>query len=216
MGAKATNPAGARPSPPGQESKCPLAAHVDAYIAALMTLRELCEKKGEETTNVPANAAERLDAFLRALPSGEGAAAEQAALEDQLRQLGVHDSFSVRKERYVSLRTPCNEDVAADFRQAQEVCAWCARWARARLSGTVQIIPHVFLGPFTAARELETMRHKGVTHVLSILDCEPAFPAEFQYLVVPIEDEESVSALPWLSFSPCARRVRAGGFGCAL
>jgi hypothetical protein len=84
----------------------------------------------------------------------------------------------------------------------------------------VQIIPHVFLGPFTAARELETMRHKGVTHVLSILDCEPAFPAEFQYLVVPIEDDESVSArnarrlpLQWLSFSSCAR---AGGFGCAL
>ena len=59
--------------------------------------------------------------------------------------------------------------------------------------GYVQILPNVFLGPYGAAKDLEAMQSKGVSHILIVRSTlerrlDAKFPNLFKYHVVEVPE----------------------------
>ena len=59
--------------------------------------------------------------------------------------------------------------------------------------GCIQILPNVFLGPYGAAKDLEAMQSKGVSHILIVRSTlerrlDAKFPNLFKYHVVEVPE----------------------------
>ncbi|KAF9013338.1 protein-tyrosine phosphatase-like protein [Cyathus striatus] len=59
-----------------------------------------------------------------------------------------------------------------------------------------EILPGLYLGPFVASKNMETLRSLQITHIVCIRDAKeafsvrPRFPEHFKYLVLDVEDNE--------------------------
>lgn len=55
-----------------------------------------------------------------------------------------------------------------------------------------EIMPGIFLGSINSSYDLDVLKSKGITHIISaILGYDPAFPEAFQYLIVNALDNEN-------------------------
>ena len=52
-----------------------------------------------------------------------------------------------------------------------------------------QVLEYLYIGSAGAATNIEVLKSLQITHILSVCEClPPAFPDEFEYKVVPVED----------------------------
>jgi protein tyrosine/serine phosphatase len=57
-----------------------------------------------------------------------------------------------------------------------------------------EIMPGIFLGSINSSYDLDVLKSKGITHIISvILGYDPAFPEDFQYLIINALDNENNS-----------------------
>ena len=57
-----------------------------------------------------------------------------------------------------------------------------------------EIIPGVFLGSINSSYDLDVLKSKGITHIISvILGYVPAYPDDFKYLIINVLDNENNS-----------------------
>lgn len=55
-----------------------------------------------------------------------------------------------------------------------------------------EIMPGIFLGSINSSYDLNVLKSKGITHIISaILGYDPAFPEDFKYLIVNALDSEN-------------------------
>jgi hypothetical protein len=55
-----------------------------------------------------------------------------------------------------------------------------------------EIMPGIFLGSINSSYDLDVLKSKGITHIISvILGYDPAFPEDFQYLIINALDNEN-------------------------
>ena len=55
-----------------------------------------------------------------------------------------------------------------------------------------EIMPGIFLGSINSSYDLDVLKSKGITHIISaILGYDPAFPEDFKYLIVNALDSEN-------------------------
>ena len=55
-----------------------------------------------------------------------------------------------------------------------------------------EIMPGIFLGSINSSYDLDVLKSKGITHIISaILGYDPAFPEDFKYLIVNALDNEN-------------------------
>ena len=55
-----------------------------------------------------------------------------------------------------------------------------------------EIIPGVFLGSINSSYDLDVLKSKGITHIISaILGYDPAYPNDFKYLIINALDNEN-------------------------
>mmetsp|Transcript_20766 Transcript_20766/g.42239 ORF Transcript_20766/g.42239 Transcript_20766/m.42239 type:complete len:184 (-) Transcript_20766:82-633(-) len=75
-----------------------------------------------------------------------------------------------------------------------------------------EILPNVYLGPYGAAKDLESLQAVGVTHVLIVRSTlerrlDPKFPQLFQYHVVEVPEGPTENLI--LYFTECNRNINA-------
>lgn len=80
-------------------------------------------------------------------------------------------------------------DALKDYSEKKE----CKLFFKAELPH--EIIPKLFLSSKNVAKNKHVLNKLGITHVLSIVDLDPAFPNEFQYKVYRLPDQSDTDLL---------------------
>eukprot|EP00727_Mastigamoeba_balamuthi_P010857 m51a1_g6394 hypothetical protein (562) ;mRNA; f:207871-210098 len=69
-----------------------------------------------------------------------------------------------------------------------------------------EVLPRLWLGNYNNALNRAALKRRNVTHILSVAPVKPAFPKDFIYFVIPVEDEEDVDLTPY--FQSCIEFIQ--------
>ena len=62
----------------------------------------------------------------------------------------------------------------------------------------VEILPHLYLGNFSHASQLEVLQRLGITSLMNVSkNCKNCFEDLFEYMTVPVDDNDSADLSSW-------------------
>ena len=62
----------------------------------------------------------------------------------------------------------------------------------------MEILPHLYLGNFSHASQLEVLQRLGITSLMNVSkNCKNCFEDMFEYMMVPVDDNDSADLSSW-------------------